>query len=64
MVQILSRERNNTKDSEIPPTAVGGWFKSALFISYQEKNKLLGARTINSLDLNEPPTAVGGIQES
>ena len=29
-----------------------------------EEGQALGARTMNSLDLNEPPTSVGGIQES
>src|SRR5687768_7477329 len=37
------------ENREIPPTGVGGWFRSSLF------------NAAYRLDLNKPPTSVGGI---
>jgi hypothetical protein len=48
--------RSFQKSVEIPPTAVGGLFRSGL-----SQTPLLS--TLCRLDLNHPPTAVGGIQE-
>jgi len=42
MVQILSMKRRPRCHSEIPPTAVGGWFKSALFMLFQGDEQVLG----------------------
>jgi len=40
------------KSPKSRPTAVGGYFRSLLFILFP----------MNSVDLNDPPTSVGGIQ--
>jgi hypothetical protein len=49
---------------QIPPTEVGGWLRSFLLLSRNEKT---GAKKrvsgIGRKDLNNPPTSVGGIRE-
>ena len=50
----------------IPPTAVGGLFKSYLQTTLFESDSVRGERPRifdRRLDLNNPPTAVGGIRK-
>jgi hypothetical protein len=49
------------KDVGIPPTAVGGWFRSNLSIHRKSLHGI--CRLLRRPDLNNPPTAVGGISE-
>ncbi len=58
MVQVLSTNRS-LNHVLIPPTVVGGYFKSSLFIMDPGHRSSLGL--MNSADLKYPPTAVGGI---
>jgi hypothetical protein len=51
IVQIQPTHNGQHKNREIPPTAVGGLFRSCLFNGSFR------------LDLKYPPTAVGGITE-
>jgi hypothetical protein len=72
--QTLGRSESPCQNSEIPPTEVGGWFKSGLQTAVTEfLNPTHGSGWIvqippvmigvsgERLDLNYPPTAVGGI---
>jgi hypothetical protein len=45
--------KSNGNPSFDTVSAVGGWFKSALFMLYQEKNKLLGREQQVTLKRNE-----------
>src|SRR4029077_106815 len=58
------------RGAAIPPTEVGGWFKSGLQTGVTEglkfhPRKLVGFKNpvgaVRRWDLNHPPTAVGGI---
>ena len=51
MFQIQPTHNCHTRN-EIPPTAVGGYFRSSLHDA------------LNRQDLNHPPTSVGGIPDS
>jgi len=46
--------------SEIPPTAVGGWFRSFLLAEELEVMSFSHGPVFPEADLNNPPTPVGG----
>jgi hypothetical protein len=71
MVQVLSIKASC--EISIPPTGVGGWFKSFLLkpaAKYQSRQRELAdgsgpdylSRSMNRSDLKYPPTAVSGIK--
>jgi hypothetical protein len=50
---------------QIPPTAVGGWFRSSLLRSANANARAKKDNFVAHIknDLNNPPTSVGGIHE-
>src|SRR5687768_13084947 len=72
IVQVPPTTKHSPGTADIPPTAVGGVFKSCLVGKAQHQQphfcgaldecpKLLNSPSVRRLDLNHPPTPVGGI---